>query len=124
MEYHMKKHHQNDSQVYKCSKCEKKFDRKDTMFKHEKNVHGLYSIHFSAAALALQVNSEEWKCKMCHKSFDTVKKIEDHLALRNCSKANLKQNLDKEMFKCDKCGRMYQARTSLNRHIKTCTKRS
>ena len=74
MEYHMKKYHQNDSQVYKCSKCEKKFDRKDTMFKHEKHVHGLYSIHFSGAAQSLQVNSEEWKCKMCHKSYDTVKK--------------------------------------------------
>ena len=147
MEYHMKKYHQNDSQVYKCSKCEKKFDRKDTMFKHEKHVHGLYSIHFSGAAQSLQVNSEEWKCKMCHKSFDTVKKMEDHLALRNCSgvgfwehiceyckksykeKTSLRQHiqikhLDKEkMFKCDKCGRTYQARTSLNRHIKTCTKK-
>ena len=104
MEYHMKRYHQDDSQIFYCKKCEKKFNRKDTLHKHEENVHSTFNINFPAVNLLLKVKNDNWKCKMCGKIFNSSFELNDHLISNTCS------DCDKENLKCEYCKKTYKTK--------------
>merc|ERR1719186_74819 len=141
IEDHMERYHQDKVPNFSCCKCGDNFNRKDSLERHKGRIHGVRSIDFLVASQSLRVNSGEWKCKMCNTIFDSVVKLEDHLAKRICSdcdvhiceycqksykeKHNLlvhikNKHLKEESFKCNKCGKQYQQKKSLTRHAKYC----
>ena len=143
--FHMEKYH-DEHQTFPCEKCDKKFDRKDVLYRHIEEVHSTYNINLPAAIKKLKVNEKEWKCKMCDLTFHSKNDIENHLIKRNCLKPDTimkhicqfctssfkeKHNLTKhiqnkhtvkEIITCPNCGKVFQQKSSLTRHSKICGK--
>ena len=138
MKYHMKTRHKDNNKLFPCEKCSDTFDRKDNLRRHESLVHKMSDTNFAAAAKLLKIDTNKWQCKQCKKTFDDVRKLEDHLILKNCTenicgycqntfkeKHNLTKHiknvhLKKELYKCDKCQKEYALKKSFNRHAKSC----
>ena len=64
---HMKIH-EKEPKEYKCWKCEKVFRRKDTLQKHKRMVHRLFSLKVDMAE-SFKDQSNQFKCKCCDKIF-------------------------------------------------------
>ena len=95
----------------------------------------MFDTNFSLAAQLLKVGTDNWRCKQCKKVFYDVRKLEDHLVLKDCTeniceycqsnfkdKHNLTKHiqnihLDNQPYICEKCKRRYSTRSSLNRHL-------
>ena len=141
MKYHMNTTHTDDNLPFTCKKCNKEFDRKDSLRRHESGVHRMFDTNFSLAAQLLQVETDKWRCKQCKKEFYDIRKLEDHLVLKDCTenmceycqsnfkdKHNLTKHiqnihLDNQPYICEKCKRRYSTRSSLNRHLKSCSRK-
>ena len=106
-DYHMKKYHEDDSQIFSCKKCDKKFRRKETLHKHEENFHLTFNINFPAASQKLREGEDKWTCKMCKRSFQTTFDLNDHLIQNDCSKSvNVEHT-------CELCKKTYKYKHNL-----------
>ena len=99
LSYHMDKYHKKEDLTFPCKKCDKKFGRKDTLYRHEEQVHSTFYYNLPAANQLLKIGEKEWKCKMCKKEFHTALDLEKHLVTRKCSgkgpKISQKEKLSK-----------------------------
>ena len=111
--YHMEKYHKSETLLFPCNKCDKQFNRKDTLYRHNENVHSTYNYNLPAANKLLKVREKEWKCKTCQKSFHSAWDLENHLVKRNCSE------ITKPDFSCQYCDKSYKEKHNLNKHIKS-----
>ena len=109
----MEKYHKSETLLFPCNKCDKKFNRKDTLYRHMENVHSTYNYNLPAANELLKVREKEWKCKTCQKSFHSAWNLENHLVKRNCSE------ITKPDFSCQYCDKSYKEKHNLNKHIKS-----
>ena len=113
LNYHMEKYHKSETPFFPCNKCEKKFDRKDTLYRHKEKVHSTYNYNLPAANKLLKISEKEWKCKTCQKCFQSAWDLENHLVKRNCSE------ITKPDFSCQYCDKSYKEKHNLNKHIKS-----
>ena len=85
LSYHMDKYHKSEDLTFPCKKCDKKFGRKDVLYRHEERVHSTFYYNLPAANQLLKIGEKEWKCKICEKEFHTALDLENHLVNRKCS---------------------------------------
>jgi stress-induced morphogen len=79
---HSKVHEENSDQ-FKCRKCDKSFGRKDQLMRHKQGVHNLVNFDLDEVDALKKDDEDTYTCKVCSKSFsglDARYKIIDHLA--------------------------------------------
>ena len=136
LDWHMKIHH--GSKQLTCGKCNKKFERKDALRRHESLVHHMHDINFSLAAKSLKIEVDTWMCKLCSKKFSSKESLDHHLTLKDCTeyicdycekifkeKHNLTKHINnihvkQEPFKCLKCEKVFRWKKSLKKHASVC----
>ena len=140
IDHHKKTHHSLNSRKFTCSKCDFITNRKDSLYRHERQVHKMHNKNL--AAISEKITSKgKTTCFDCGKSFDKVVDAEDHMAQSNCegSKCNLcgkmfnvKSNLLQHIREihgeathtCSVCQKEFKQKRSRDRHMKTCKKKS
>ena len=113
---HLVEHESTEN--YSCKRCDAKFKRKDTLYKHERQVHDLTKVNVD---MIRREDVKEYICKMCKSNFGLERvKYEAHLVLKVCQQEKEPLVLDKKyrMLKCDQCERSYNNKDSLQRHVR------
>lgn len=106
IDHHMKTHHSLASRHFACSKCDFISNRKDSLYRHERQVHKMYNRKI--AAISEMITSKgKITCFDCGKTFDNVADAEDHMTQSNC-----------EGTKCNLCGTMFSVKSNLLQHIR------
>ena len=113
---HLRLHAENP-QNFPCDICEKKFTRKDSLFRHRERVHKLFKINFDAIRPDSQQSS--FQCKMCSADFGASKEaLKNHIAGEVCRKRDDSFQLNSEgRIECDLCEKTYIGVSNLKRHI-------
>jgi hypothetical protein len=79
--------------IFKCKHCDKMYNRKDNLLRHEQKNHHLYPIDFDAAA---SQSTNSIKCHICSLGFGTGKeKLFAHITSKVCYAEGRKFSLDK-----------------------------
>ena len=92
---------------FHCDKCSKHFTKKESLKRHNKNVHNLDFLtqnHFFLSTLLK--DEKEYSCPNCEKSFNQKGNLMQHLETYNTKK-----------YSCDQCEQIYENRRSLQRHM-------
>ena len=94
---HIKVTHQEKVayKAYKCSSCEKTFNKNNQLNAHIRRVHE---------------NKKDHKCDLCSKEFCLISELMNHFELIHGKKK------DTEIHKCNSCGKIYKNKQILNRH--------
>ena len=106
LDHHMKTHHSPESRKFICLKCDFVTNRKDSLYRHERQVHNMYNRNLAAISDKIESKGHA-TCFDCGKSFDNVDDAEDHMTQSNC-----------EGSKCKQCGKMFSAKSNLFQHGK------
>ena len=94
------------AQKFDCSECKFTTNRVDSLYRHERNVHGLFNKKLDAISKTLEKKGAV-KCPKCDKKFTDSKKAEDHLLQQNC-----------DPLKCEVCGKEFDKRVDLSSHTR------
>ena len=107
---HMKIH--EDSELFKCDQCERKFKRKDKLTGHKKTVHKCVNMAVDLVEI-LKKDDEKYNCTLCKMVFTGLEggqQLVDHL-VNNCK--------PDERFPCDACDKDFSTKFNLDQHKKS-----
>ena len=133
------KGHSNESmrlRKFECSECDFTTNRVDSLYRHERNKHGLYNKKLDAISKTIERKGEV-KCLKCDKKFTDTKLAEDHFTQESCEPimckdcgkefnktADLKLHIrdvhTENNFSCPSCDKVFKQKRNLNRHQKKC----
>lgn len=100
------KRKQKQKRKFKCTECDFTTNRVDSLYRHERNVHGIYNKRLDAISETLAKRGEV-KCSKCDKKFTDSKLAKDHFTRESC-----------ELIKCEDCGKEFNKRADLLLHTR------
>ena len=121
---------------FDCSECDFTTTRVDNLYRHERDIHGLYNKKLDAISKTLEKKGEV-KCSKCTKKFTDTKVAKDHFLQETCEpikckdcgqnfnkRADLKLHIrdvhTKNHFSCPTCDKVFNQKRNMNRHHKKC----
>uniref|UniRef100_A0A336L4L7 CSON002974 protein n=1 Tax=Culicoides sonorensis TaxID=179676 RepID=A0A336L4L7_CULSO len=136
----LKRHYLMHSDIkYKCTVCNKEYNRRYEMTKHMKSVHGEPNPAPQIIKKEKEPKQEIYKCETCSKEFTKRYKYKEHLAVHSdvrpflcgqCGQAfkNKQTFLNHEIrhgdvkpFKCEECSKGYYTKKDLAVHVRSHT---
>ena len=106
MEKHMKRYHSEESRTWICSRCGESFKRKDSLLRHERNIHHLHNRQLTAVDKLYDIDNKTYQCPECKTTFADKEDAKDHIVQSQCN------------LKCDICGKQFKLAQHLKRHKK------
>ena len=103
---HMKKYHSKESRTWICSECGETFKRKDSLLRHERNIHHLHNRQLTAVDKLYDIDNKTYQCPECKTTFADKEDAKDHIVQSQCN------------LKCDICGKQLKLAQHLKRHKK------
>lgn len=100
------RHGTEETRKFECSECYFTTKRVDSLYRHERNVHGLYNKNLDAISATLKKKGEV-KCSKCDKKFTDPKQAKEHFLQESC-----------DLIKCKDCGKVFKKREDLELHIR------
>ena len=97
---------QRQNRKFECNKCDFNTNRVDNLYRHERNVHGLYNKKLDAISETLAKRGEV-KCSKCDKKFTDNKLAKEHFVRESC-----------DLIKCTDCGKEFDKRADLLLHTR------
>ena len=100
------KGHSEEIQKFDCTECDFSTNRVDNLYRHERDVHGLYNIRVDSISKTLDLKGEV-KCYKCNKIFTEFEEAKDHLLRETC-----------DTIKCEDCDKIFRKKADLLLHIR------
>ena len=97
---------QRQNRKFECNKCDFNTNRVDNLYRHERNVHGLYNKKLDAISETIAKRGEV-KCSKCDKKFTDNKLAKEHFVRESC-----------DLIKCTDCGKEFDKRADLLLHTR------
>ena len=102
---HLDKYKTKEERKFECSDCEFTTNRVDSLYRHERNVHGLYNKKLDAISKTIEKKGEV-ECLKCSRKFTDTKLAKEHFLQESC-----------DPIKCKDCGKEFNKRADLKLHI-------
>ena len=103
---HLNKHEKEEKRKFECSECDFTTNRVDSLYRHERNVHGLYNKKLNAISRTIEKKGKV-VCSKCSRKFTDIKLATEHFLQESC-----------EPIKCKDCGKEFNKRADLKLHIR------
>ena len=110
------KEHEEKPESFECDQdgCKFKTLRKDSYWKHRRQVHHFLTLNFER--LREKRGASDITCIVCEKSFAESSAFEDHIIHKTCQ--NSAENVNEEgRHECNQCSCSYTNKCSLAKHI-------
>ena len=105
---------------FQCKLCDKSFTRCDSMYKHQRKVHGRVLYKSDNQPELIQPNEEgRFPCDFCDKTFSERFSVYLHQRTVHGYESEKKRKRKQGTFACDICGKMLSDRSNVTRHMKT-----
>ena len=95
------------SRVYKCTKCDFKTARNDTLLRHEREIHYTFDMELKAIKNTFEKGKKSlYKCPNCKKTITTSEEVQKHIVRKVC------------LLTCNVCEKTFTRKETLKRHMK------
>ena len=99
---------ENEISTFNCKLCEKKFKNKQSLLRHNREVHLITSKYLEFT----DPESFGYKCEECDQRFERKENLKRHVSTIH------KESKDQK-FTCDECKKTFGRSDSLKRHVKS-----
>ena len=97
---------EREKRIFECSECDFTTNRVDSLYRHERNKHGLYNKKLDAISKTIEKKGDV-ECSKCSKKFTDTKLAKEHFLQESC-----------QPIKCKECGKLFNKRADLKLHIR------